>query len=157
MCLEITWSHFILIDIWAILEHCTLLDLDLIHIMLIQPPFRLFSKKQLLSSDKKCIFVGSSAAVYHGSTKILCSVQNDQTSEACSKVLQDLNSCTRHAASLVWSFCTLHRIFVLSRYLAPDEPTNIFLARKSTNHPKVPISSSTSRAPRIRKVRYVGF
>ena len=53
MCLEITWSHFILIDIWAILEHCTLLDLDLIHIMLIQPPFRLFSNKTELHSDPR--------------------------------------------------------------------------------------------------------
>ena len=34
-----------------------------------------------------CIFVGSSAAVYHETTKILCRVQNVQSSEPCTKVL----------------------------------------------------------------------
>ena len=34
-----------------------------------------------------CIFVGSLHAVSRESTKILCSVQNDHTSKACTKVL----------------------------------------------------------------------
>ena len=37
-----------------------------------------------------CIFVGSSHTVSRESTKILCNVQNDQTSEACTKVFRDL-------------------------------------------------------------------
>ena len=59
-------------------------------------------------SASVCIFTGSSDAAYRESTQILCSVQNDQTSEACKKVLF-------YNAELVLSFCTLlHRIFVLS-------------------------------------------
>ena len=37
-------------------------------------------------------------AVSRKSTKILCSVQNGQTSEACTKVLRDLNFVHRQAA-----------------------------------------------------------
>ena len=44
-----------------------------------------------MSNKEVCIFVGSSDAVYRESTKILCSVQNDQPSKACTKVLRDLN------------------------------------------------------------------
>ena len=40
--------------------------------------------------------------------KVLCSVQNDQTSEACTKVLQDLNFVHRPAAGTALQFCTLH-------------------------------------------------
>ena len=41
--------------------------------------------------------VGLSHAVSRESTKILCSEQNDQTSEACPKVLRDLNFVHRRA------------------------------------------------------------
>ena len=88
------------------------------------------------------IFVGSLDAVYRESTKILCSVQNDQTSEACTKVLRNLNFVHRRAAgkpctmievqkhfcttpSWFLSFCSLlRRIFVLRAVW--QEPTVIF-------------------------------
>ena len=41
-----------------------------------------------LNPVHECIFVGSSHAVSRESTKILGSVQNDQTSKACTKVLK---------------------------------------------------------------------
>ena len=44
--------------------------------------------------------VGLSHAVSRESTKILCSLQNDQTSEACPKVLRDLNFVHMRAAFL---------------------------------------------------------
>ena len=46
-------------------------------------------------------FVGSSHAVSRESSKILLSVQNYQTSEACPKVLRDLDSCT-FAGNCMW-------------------------------------------------------
>ena len=48
-------------------------------------------KDKFWKFNADCIFVGSSAAVHRESTKILCTVQNYQTREACTKVLQDLN------------------------------------------------------------------
>ena len=54
----------------------------------IDEPLYTYSKVECatFSQMQQCIFVGSSYAVSRESTKILCSVQNDQTSEACPKV-----------------------------------------------------------------------
>ena len=50
------------------------------------------------------------------------SVQGLPAARLCTKLR---SRSTFVQALLVWSFCTLHRIFVLSREIAWDEPTNI--------------------------------
>ena len=78
------------------------------------------------SQAQFCIFVGSLAAVYRESTKILCSVQNDFSSKACTKVLRDLNfvhtrvagkPCTR--IEIEMHFCTMLKL-VFDHFVHPE-------------------------------------